>query len=107
MRFISLFVLVFNMLSLFAGAQSYKPVLLLREHNPEHLSEYLTYWLQPFDEPEDISLAESVYSKGAFVHWKWHKSLSLGDVRKRLWVRVVVTNTDRANANFVYSIHDF
>src|SRR5687767_6163971 len=87
--------------------QAYKPVMILRDHNTEHLSEYYTYWLQPFEAPEKVQVADSMYQQGAFKHWKWHKSLSLGDARKRLWVRMVVTNESDINTRFVWSIHDF
>lgn len=81
--------------------------MILRDHNTEHLSEYYTYWLQPFEAPDKVQVADSMYKEGAFKHWKWHKSLSLGDARKRLWVRMVVTNECDINTRFVWSIHDF
>jgi len=90
-----------------AAAQPYKPVLLLKDHNSEHLSEYYTYWLQPFSGPASVALADSMYRKGLFKHWQWHKSLSLGDARMRLWVRVAVANQSPLNNQFVFSIHDF
>src|SRR6201996_9818670 len=87
-------------------AQPYKPVMLLRDRNTAHLSEYFTYWLQPFDQPQDVAIADSMAWAGHFVHWKWHRSISLGDIRMRLWVRVAVHNACTDNSNFVWSIHD-
>ncbi|GGB23019.1 7TM-DISM domain-containing protein [Puia dinghuensis] len=94
-------------ISVSAAAQSVKPVLYLREHNIEHLSEYYTYWLQPFDEPGQPELADAQYRRGAFVYGDWHKPLKVSGARQRLWVRMTVVNTDSGNSHFVWSCPDF
>jgi len=88
-------------------AQHYKLYMELHDTNNVHLTEFYEYWLQPFDQPESVGIADSAFGKGAFVHPRWHHSLSLGDPGKRLWVRIWVSNTTKNDRRFILSIHDF
>lgn len=100
-------IIFFITLSVFGQAR--RSELHIRENDikPDSLSEYYTYWLQSFDEKESVVIADSFFKSGAFKHPKLHKSLNLGDARKRLWLRIVVKNDCKANTKFVWTVRHF
>ena len=81
--------------------------LYLKESNGEHLSETYRYCTEPFSAPARAQHADSLWRAGKFQPGPWHRTLNLGFVHRRLWLRLVVKNTLPENRRFLWSVYNY
>ncbi|SHK33439.1 sensor histidine kinase [Hymenobacter psychrotolerans] len=90
-----------------AAAPAPADTLFLVESNGNHLSETYRYLTEPFSAPPTPQHADSLWQAGRFGPGPWHRTLNLGFVHQRLWLRLVVKNTLPAPTRFLWSIYNY
>ncbi|ASZ12990.1 hypothetical protein KTO58_09395 [Chitinophaga pendula] len=90
-----------------AREQHNQPILQLKDRNDEHLADYYTYWLQSYHDTINPFTADSAFIQGAFRKWTPHRTLNLGYVEKRIWLRVSARNSCTLPTAFLWSIYNF
>ncbi|UOQ65593.1 sensor histidine kinase [Hymenobacter volaticus] len=81
--------------------------LYLKESNGKHLSETYRYYTEPFRAPANAQHADSLWQAGKFQAGPWHRTLNLGIVHRRLWLRLVVKNTLAESRRFLWSVYNY
>ncbi|MBC6607886.1 hypothetical protein H8B13_13750 [Hymenobacter sp. BT188] len=81
--------------------------LYLRESNGIHLSETYRYTTESFSAPPTPAHADSLFRAGAFTAGPWHRTLNLGFVHQRLWLRLAVVNTLPQRTRFIWSLYNY
>ncbi|WP_375437330.1 7TM diverse intracellular signaling domain-containing protein [uncultured Hymenobacter sp.] len=81
--------------------------LYLKESNGAHLSETYRYYTEPFRAPAHAQHADSLWQAGKFQAGPWHRTLNLGFVHRRLWLRLVVKNTLLESRRFLWSVYNY
>lgn len=81
--------------------------LPLKDPKGPHLSEACRYYTEPFDRPPDPEHAEAQWRAGRFRPAPWHRTLNLGLLHERVWLRLAVRNTDPQRLRFLWSIFNF
>ncbi|HEX8427325.1 sensor histidine kinase [Hymenobacter sp.] len=81
--------------------------LYLQESNGQHLSETYRYCTEPFSAPLSARHADSLWQAGKFRAGPWHRTLNLGFVHHRLWLRLVVQNTLPESRRFLWSVYNY
>jgi len=84
-----------------------RDTLLLKDPKGAHISEAYRYFTEPFGQPADPDQAEQQWQAGKFRPGPWHKTLNLGVLHQRVWMRLVVRNTDAKRLRFLWSIFNF
>lgn len=90
-----------------AAAPAPADTLYLVESNGNHLSETYRYLTEPFTAPATPQHADSLWQAGRFGPGPWHRTLNLGFVHQRLWLRLVAKNTLPTQARFLWSIYNY
>ncbi|WP_188810546.1 sensor histidine kinase [Hymenobacter cavernae] len=97
--------------SIHGSAQQLRPALAdtlyLQQSNGAHLSENYRYCTAPFDSPSTPAHADSLWQVGHFQPGPWHRTLNLGFVHRRLWLRLAVVNTLPHPARFLWSLYNY
>lgn len=81
--------------------------LLLKDPKGPHISEAYRYYTEPFTSAPDPEQAEAQWRAGKFRPGPWHKPLNLGLRHERVWMRLVVQNTEPERLRFLWSIFNF
>ncbi|MBD2723332.1 sensor histidine kinase [Hymenobacter armeniacus] len=84
-----------------------RDTLLLKDPKGAHLSEAYRYYTEPFGPAPDPERAEAQYRAGRFRPGPWHKTLNLGLLHRRVWLRLPVRNTEARRLRFLWSIFNF
>ncbi|MFC7667475.1 7TM-DISM domain-containing protein [Hymenobacter humi] len=87
--------------------QKRSDTLLLKDPKGAHISEAYRYYTEPFDVPPDPEQAEAQWRAGKFRPGRWHKTLNLGLMHRRVWMRLPVRNTEPQRLRFLWSIFNF
>ena len=87
--------------------QIVRDTLLLKDPDGPHISEAYRYYTEPFGAAADPERAEQAWRAGRFQPGPWHKTLNLGVLHQRVWMRLVVRNTDPKTLRFFWSIFNF
>ncbi|MBD2714513.1 hypothetical protein KBK19_05660 [Microvirga sp. STR05] len=115
MWFRSLIALVFVCWQAVTGAacaaekppQVVRDTLLLKDPKGPHISEAYRYYTESFDIVPDPEQAEAQWQAGKFKTGPWHKTLNLGLLHERVWMRLVVRNTESQRLRYLWSIFNF
>lgn len=112
LRLLTTFLLSYRLLT--GQAQAAVPLtgplpdtLLLKDPKGPHLSEACRYYTEPFTEPVNLERVEAQWRAGRFRAGPWHKTLNLGLLHERVWLRLVARNTDTLRLRFLWSIFNF
>ncbi|MBX0291134.1 hypothetical protein K3G63_11820 [Hymenobacter sp. HSC-4F20] len=81
--------------------------LLLKDPKGPHISEAFRYYTEPFTTPATPEQVETQWRAGNFRPGPWHQTLNLGLLHERVWLRLVVRNTDTLRLRFLWSIFNF
>lgn len=81
--------------------------LLLKTPESPHISEAYRYYTEPFSTKPDPEQVEVQWQAGKFRPGPWHKTLNLGILHKRVWMRLAVRNTEPQRLRFLWSIFNF
>ncbi|RYU84307.1 sensor histidine kinase [Hymenobacter persicinus] len=84
-----------------------RDTLLLKDPKGPHISEAYRYYTEPFSTPPDPERVEALWRAGKLQPGPWHKTLNLGILHERVWMRLVVRNTDPERLRFLWSIFNF
>ncbi|MFD2721232.1 7TM diverse intracellular signaling domain-containing protein [Hymenobacter monticola] len=84
-----------------------RDTLLLKDPKGAHISEAYRYYTEPFGAAPDPERAEAAWRAGHFQPGPWHKTLNLGLLHQRVWLRLPVRNTEARALRFVWSIFNF
>ncbi|MCC2546771.1 histidine kinase [Hymenobacter sp. BT175] len=84
-----------------------RDTLLLKDPKGPHISEAYRYYTEPFEVAPNPEQAEARWRDGKFKTGPWHKTLNLGTVHERVWMRLAVRNTEAQRLRFVWSIFNF
>ncbi|WP_233454717.1 sensor histidine kinase, partial [Hymenobacter negativus] len=85
-----------------------RDTLLLKDPKGAHISEAYRYYTEPFGStPADPEHAEAAWRAGRFRPGPWHKTLNLGLMHRRVWMRLPVRNTEPQRLRFLWSIFNF
>ncbi|MBF9219615.1 sensor histidine kinase [Hymenobacter ruricola] len=84
-----------------------RDTLLLKDPEGAHLSEAYRYYTEPFGLAPDPERAEAHWRVGHFRPGPWHKTLNLGLLHRRLWIRLPVRNAEARRLRFVWGIFNF
>lgn len=87
--------------------QVVRDTLLLKDPKGPHISEAYRYYTEPFSTPVNPEQVERQWRAGRFQPGPWHKTLNLGLRHERVWIRLVVRNTDPERLRFVWSLFNF
>jgi signal transduction histidine kinase len=84
-----------------------RDTLLLKDPKGPHISEAYRYYTQPFTVTPDPEQVEAQWRAGKFKTGPWHKTLNLGLLHERVWMRLTVRNTEEQRLRFLWSIFNF
>ncbi|MCC3154904.1 7TM diverse intracellular signaling domain-containing protein [Hymenobacter sp. BT770] len=84
-----------------------RDTLLLKDPKGVHISEAYRYYTEPFGVPASPEQAEAQWRAGKFRPGPWHKTLNLGIMHRRVWMRLPVRNTEPQRLRFLWSIFNF
>ncbi|MDO7844921.1 7TM diverse intracellular signaling domain-containing protein [Hymenobacter sp. M29] len=84
-----------------------RDTLLLKDPEGPHLSEAYRYYTEPFGIAPGPEQAEAQWRAGRFRPGPWHKTLNLGLLHQRVWLRLPVRNTEARRLRFVWGIFNF
>ncbi|TGE10080.1 sensor histidine kinase [Hymenobacter fodinae] len=84
-----------------------RDTLLLKDPEGPHISEAYRYYTEPFTVAPDPERAEAQWRAGNFRPGPWHKTLNLGFLHERVWMRLTVRNTEALRLRFLWSIFNF
>ncbi|TGD81299.1 sensor histidine kinase [Hymenobacter wooponensis] len=84
-----------------------RDTLLLKDPKGPHISEAYRYYTEPFSRAPDPEQAEAQWLAGKFRAGPWHKTLNLGLLHERVWMRLTVRNTEAERLRFLWSIFNF
>ncbi|HEX8327395.1 MAG TPA: 7TM diverse intracellular signaling domain-containing protein [Hymenobacter sp.] len=87
--------------------QALRDTLLLTNPEGAHVSEAYRYFTEPFEVAPDPEHAEAQWRAGKFRPGPWHKTLNLGLLHERVWIRLPVRNVDTERLRFLWSIFNF
>lgn len=87
--------------------QLYQDTLFLKSENPEHLSKYYNYYLEPAAHHTSITKIDSMFSSGIFKRWyKLGRAFNPGLTVNNVWFRVAVQNTIGHKATFLWTVYN-
>lgn len=84
-----------------------RDTLLLKDPKGPHISEAYRYYTEPFSNHPDPELVEAQWRAGKFRPGPWHKTLNLGLLHERVWMRLTVRNTEAQRLRYFWSIFNF
>ncbi|GAB3305325.1 sensor histidine kinase [Hymenobacter tenuis] len=84
-----------------------RDTLLLKDPKGPHISEAYRYYTEPFSVPPDPNQVEAQWRAGKFKPGPWHKTLNLGLLHERVWMRLTVRNTEAQRLRYFWSIFNF
>ncbi|WP_170934812.1 sensor histidine kinase [Hymenobacter gelipurpurascens] len=84
-----------------------RDTLLLKDPKGPHISEAYRYYTEPFTTSPDPEQAEAQWRAGKFRPGPWHKTLNLGLLHERVWMRLTVRNTEAQRLRYFWSIFNF
>lgn len=84
-----------------------RDTLLLKDPKGAHISEVYRYYTEPFGTAPDPERVEAEWRAGKFRPGPWHRSLNLGMLHQRVWMRLPVRNTEPQRLRFLWSIFNF
>jgi signal transduction histidine kinase len=84
-----------------------RDTLLLQDPKGSHISEAYRYYTEPFALPPDPQRVEAQWAAGKFRPGPWHKTLNLGLLHERVWMRLPVRSTLSQRQRFLWSIFNF
>ncbi|MDB5236572.1 MAG: hypothetical protein JWR44_3565 [Hymenobacter sp.] len=87
--------------------QALRDTLLLKDPKGAHISEAYRYYTEPFDTLPSPERAEAAWRAGKFRPGPWHKTLNLGMLHQRVWMRLPVRNAESQRLRFLWSIFNF
>ncbi|WP_417358400.1 ATP-binding protein [Flavobacterium sp.] len=82
----------------------YSDTLFVNGPNSEHLSKYLTFWIDSTKTP-DITNAETALKNNEFKHWNPETTLNLGLNPHPLWLHLNVKSTEPDLKNYWWSFY--
>ncbi|MDO7850586.1 sensor histidine kinase [Hymenobacter convexus] len=85
----------------------FRDTLLLKDPKGAHVSEAYRYYTEPFGPAPDPEHAEAQWRAGRFRPGPWHKTLNLGLMHQRVWLRLPVRNTEARRLRYLWSIFNF
>ncbi|QJX46076.1 hypothetical protein HMJ29_03625 [Hymenobacter taeanensis] len=84
-----------------------RDTLLLKDPKGPHISEAYRYYTEPFTLAPNPERAEAQWRLGKFRSGPWHKTLNLGLLHERVWMRLTVRNTEDQRLRYLWSIFNF
>jgi signal transduction histidine kinase len=84
-----------------------RDTLLLKDPKGPHISEAYRYYTEPFTVAPDPEQVEARWRAGRFRAGPWHKTLNLGLLHERVWMRLTVRNTEAQRLRYFWSIFNF
>ena len=93
--------------SLAPAPQILRDTLPLKDPKGPHISEAYRYYTEPFGVAPNPEQVEARWRAGQFRPGPWHKTLNLGLMHQRVWMRLPVHNVDSLRLRFFWSIFNF